>query len=105
MRIGALASGSGTILAALLEAELPIAVVVVARPSPAEKVAAEYGVACEVVLRSDFSKSFDREGYSAQVVEVLERHGVELVVMAGFGTVLSEVVQRAYPHRVMNTPP
>ncbi|HVB05672.1 MAG TPA: phosphoribosylglycinamide formyltransferase [Acidimicrobiales bacterium] len=105
MRIGVLASGSGTILSALLGAELPIAVVVVDRHCPAEKVAADAGVTCEVVLRSDFSKSFDREGYTAAVVGVLEAHAVELVVMAGYGTVLSAAVHRRFPARVMNTHP
>jgi phosphoribosylglycinamide formyltransferase-1 len=33
------------------------------------------------------------------------RHGVELVVMAGFGTVLDKQIHDAYPSRILNTHP
>ena len=39
------------------------------------------------------------------VVEVLQRHGVELVVMAGFGTILEKPVHDAYAGRILNTHP
>lgn len=105
MRIGVLASGTGTILSALLEADLPVAVVIVDRHCQAEKVAEAFGVGCEAVVREDFSASFDRVGYTDKVVDALQRHGVELVVMAGYGTVLDAAVHRAYPDRVLNTHP
>jgi phosphoribosylglycinamide formyltransferase 1 len=105
VRIGVLASGTGSILGALLEAELPIEVVIVDRPCQAQKVAELFGVTSVLVQRDDFSKSFDRAAYTERVVEVLHDYGVELVVMAGFGTVLSAAVHRDYPERVMNTHP
>src|SRR4029079_16437130 len=54
MRVGVLASGSGTILRALVERDLPIVVAVFDRPCGAIDVAAAHGVATEVVERTDF---------------------------------------------------
>ena len=105
MRIGALASGAGTILESLLGADLPIAVVVVDRHCGAEQIAEAAGVPVEAVVRSDFSAGFDREGYSERLVEVLERHDVDLLVMAGFGTIVGKPLHVAYPDRILNTHP
>lgn len=105
MRIGVLASGAGTILEALLEAELPIVVVLVDRPCRAEQVAAAAGVPVERVERRDFTAGFDREGFSAAVVEALAPHAPEVVAMAGFGTILGASFHDAYPGRVLNTHP
>jgi phosphoribosylglycinamide formyltransferase-1 len=105
VRIGVLASGTGTILEALLEAELPVAVVVVDRACGAEKVAERAGVLVVRVERHDFSGSFDRSGYTDTVVEVLSRHRVDVVVMAGYGTVLGPSVHERYPAKVLNTHP
>lgn len=105
MRIGALASGTGTILDALFEAELPIAVVVVDRPCGAEKVAERAGVPVAHVARVDFSPTFDRARYSDVVVAALADHEVDVLVMAGFGTVLGPSIHAAYPGRVLNTHP
>ncbi len=105
MRIGVLASGSGTILQALLEAGLPIVVVVADRPCPALERAEAAGVPAELVARTSFGPDFDRTAYTRRVVETLERHGVELVAMAGFGTILAEPIHEAYPGRIVNTHP
>jgi phosphoribosylglycinamide formyltransferase-1 len=105
VRIGVLASGSGTILEAILQADLPVAVVLVDRPCRATEVAADAGVAAEVVERRSFGKDFDRVAYTNEVVDALERHGAELVVMAGFGTILEKPIHDAFPGRVLNTHP
>ncbi len=105
MRLGVLASGSGTILEALLAAELPVAVVVVDRPCRATEVAEQAGVAAEVVERTSFGPTFDRDAYTHQVVDALKRHEVGLVAMAGFGTVLGRAMQDAYGGRILNTHP
>src|SRR3954447_20959573 len=70
-RIGVLASGSGTILRAMLARDLPIAVVLVDRSCGATEIAEEAGVPVEIVERSDFSKEFDRLAYTERVVEAL----------------------------------
>jgi len=73
MRVGVLASGSGTILRAMLDRRLPIAVVLADRPCGALEIAAGAGIAAELVERTDFTKSFDREGYTKEVVTALDR--------------------------------
>lgn len=103
--LGVLASGSGTILQALLDAELPVAVVVVDRPCPAVERAKVAGVPVEVVERRSFGPEFDRFVYTQQVVHALMRHHVDLVAMAGFGTILDQPVHDAYPGAIVNTHP
>lgn len=105
VRIGVLASGTGTILAALLEADLPVVVVVVDRRCGAEQVAARAGIPVVVVERRDFGATFDRDAFTADVVAGLVEHRVEVVAMAGFGTVLAVGVHEAFPGRVLNTHP
>jgi len=104
-RLGVLASGSGTILQALLEADLPVAVVVVDRSCAAIGRAESAGVAVELVERTSFGDDFDRDGYTHRVVDALKRHEVDLVAMAGFGTILSQEIHDAYPARILNTHP
>jgi len=104
-QIGVLASGSGTILGALLEADLPIVVVVVDRACGAVEVAERRGVAVEVAERRSFGPDFDRLAYTDAIVEILEHHGVDLVAMAGFGTILEKPIHDAFPDRIVNTHP
>ena len=105
MRIGVLASGSGTNLEAILAAQLPVAVVVVDRECRATVVAASYGVPAVVVKRGSFGPSFDREAYTDRVVDALEPYSVDVVAMAGYGTILSKQIHDAYPDRILNTHP
>jgi phosphoribosylglycinamide formyltransferase-1 len=104
-RLGVLASGTGTILAAIVDAGLDVEVVVVDRTCPAEKLAADAGIAVEVVERGSFGADFDRPAYTALVVEALRRHDVATVAMAGFGTVLSAPLFEEFRGRVLNTHP
>ena len=105
MRIGVLASGGGTNLRAILEADLPVVVVVVDRPCGATAVAEERGVPVELVERTSFGPNFDRLDYTHRVVDALERHGVEVVAMAGYGTILDKPIHDAFPGRILNTHP
>jgi phosphoribosylglycinamide formyltransferase-1 len=105
MRIGVLASGSGTILEAIIEAGLPVVVVIVDRRCRALEVAESAGIPAELVGRESFGPDFDRAAYTHRVVDALKRHDVELVPMAGFGTVLAPALFDAYPGRVLNTHP
>ena len=105
MRIGVLASGSGTILQSLLDAGLPIAVVIVDRPCAATGRAEAAGVPAVVVSRTSFGADFDRVAYTHEVVDALARHDVDLVAMAGFGTILEKPIHDAFPDRIVNTHP
>ena len=105
MRIGILASGTGTILQALLDADLPAVVVVVDRPCAATERAERAGVPVEIVERDSFGADFDRLAYTHRVVDALERADVDLVAMAGFGTILDKPIHDRFPKRIVNTHP
>jgi phosphoribosylglycinamide formyltransferase 1 len=105
VRLAVLASGSGTILEAILADGLPVVVVIVDRPCRAIEIAQAAGVAAVVVERDSFGADFDRASYSEKVVAALHEHGVDLVVMAGFGTVFAQPFFDAFDGRVINTHP
>lgn len=108
MRVGVLVSGTGSILEAILGAELPVVLVAADRPCRALDIAECAGIATELVERrafGGFGAGFDRAAYTRELVRVLAAHEVDLVAMAGFGTVLSKEVHDAYPHRILNTHP
>jgi phosphoribosylglycinamide formyltransferase-1 len=52
-----------------------------------------------------FTKSFDREAYSVALAEVLSAERIDLVAMAGFGTIVTGSFHRIFPGRVLNTHP
>jgi phosphoribosylaminoimidazolecarboxamide formyltransferase/IMP cyclohydrolase len=105
VRLGVLASGQGTLLEALLEAGLRISILVADRECRALEVARGAGVPSELVQRESFGPGFDRAAYTRRVVRRLEDSGVDVVAMAGFGTVLSPEIIAAFPGRVLNTHP
>jgi phosphoribosylglycinamide formyltransferase-1 len=103
-RISVLASGSGTLLHAILDQGLTVALAVADRPCRALDIAADHGVPVELVKRTEWGPSFDRAVYGERLVEVLRAHDIDLVVMAGFGTVVPSLTD-AFPGRVLNTHP
>jgi phosphoribosylglycinamide formyltransferase-1 len=104
VRIAVLASGSGTLLDAILSDGIPVALVVVDRPCEATAVATRHGVESVLLERTEWGPSFDRDGYTEQLVKLLETHDIELVVMAGLGTVVPRIVDQ-FAGRVLNTHP
>lgn len=104
-RIGVLASGSGTILEAFLAADLAVVAVIADRDCRAVRIARDAGIPVEVVTRDSFGPDFDRVAYTHRVIDALDRHEVELVAMAGFGTILEKPVHDAYAGRIVNTHP
>lgn len=105
MRVGVLASGSGTILQAMLDRGLPISVVVADRPCGALDIAAAAQVPTELVARTEYGREFDRVAYTHEIIDALGRHDVDLVAIAGFGTILSKPFVDAYGGRAVNTHP
>ena len=105
MRTAVLASGSGTLLDAILSDGIPVDLVVVDRPCAAIDVAERHGVRAVCHERGSFGADFDRDAYTAEVTRVLEDAGIELVVMAGYGTVFGRAIHEAFPHRILNTHP
>jgi phosphoribosylglycinamide formyltransferase-1 len=104
-RCAVLASGSGTILQSMLEADLPIALVLADRPCTALERAERAGIPAELVERRSFGPDFDRDAYTREVVGVLRAYRIDLVAMAGFGTILGQAIHDAYPGAVVNTHP
>lgn len=100
-----LASGGGTILASMVDADLPIAVVIADRPCTALERAERAGIPAELVERTSFGPDFDRDAYTREVVAVLHAYRIDLVAMAGFGTILGQAVHDAYPGAIVNTHP
>jgi phosphoribosylglycinamide formyltransferase-1 len=105
VRLSVLVSGSGTILDAFLEHGLPVAVVAADRPCAALQKAEVAGVPALLVRRDSFGADFDRDTYSKQMADALQSQGVELVAMAGFGTVFSQPMHDVFGGRILNTHP
>lgn len=105
VRVAVLVSGSGTILVTFLADGIPVAVVVADRPCVALEKAERAGVPTALVRRESFGPGFDRDAYSRQVADALRAHDVDLVAMAGFGTILGAPVHDALPGRILNTHP
>jgi phosphoribosylglycinamide formyltransferase 1 len=51
------------------------------------------------------SKGLDRQVYDAMLVEELQRHGAELICLAGFMRLLSGHFVRQFPERILNIHP
>ena len=110
MKIAVLVSGGGTNLQAILESErrgeIPngkVTLVVASKPGVyALERAANFGVETAVVRRKDYATS---EECDTALLSVLKDHGIELVVLAGFLSVLGPSVIAAYPNRILNIHP
>lgn len=99
-----LVSGSGTNLQSMLDAGLPVTLVLSDRPGVAAlDRAAAAGVPTAVVDRAAHLP--DRDAFTRAVVDVLLAHEIELVAMAGFMTILEQAIFDAFPGRVVNTHP
>jgi len=85
-----------------------VRVVIADRPCRAIEVAASASVPAELVDRSrygGFGPSFLRDRYTEAVTDALTAHRIDVVAMAGFGTVLGQAVHDAFPGRILNTHP
>jgi len=110
VKVGVLASGSGTNLQALIHAasrgELgPARIVVVGANVPgcgALERAAQAGIPTFVRSHKDFAT---REDFDRALLDELRRHGVGLVVLAGFMRILTPTLLDVFPHRVVNIHP
>ena len=109
-RIAVLVSGGGTNLQALIDArdrgELPhgeIALVVSNRADAYALVRAERaGIPTEVCPREMGKR---REDFEARLAALLERRGIQMLVLAGFMAILSADFVSRYPERIINVHP
>ena len=108
-RIVVLISGRGTNLAAIIDAvaagTLPVelAAVVCNEPdAPGVGLALQAGHEVTIVHHRDFP---DREQFDAALVEAIDRHDSDLVVLAGFMRILTGGFVRRYRGRLVNIHP
>ena len=109
-RIAVLVSGGGTNLQALIDTQLTeglgggeISLVLASKPGVyALERAAKHGIPSTVLSRKDYP---DIAAYSAALVETLRAASIDLVVLAGFLTIIDEQVFEAFPYRIINVHP
>lgn len=109
LSVGVLASGRGTNLQALLEAEredrLGSASIDLVLSDNEDATALERAERFDTPARFVDPEGLDREAYDQRLVDQLEDAGVDLVVLAGFMRILSPRFLRAFPDRVINIHP
>lgn len=105
MRLAVLVSGTGTILDAMADAGLPVSFVVADRPCRAIEVAEGHGIPASVVERDSFGDDFDRTVYTEKLTAELEAADIDLIAMAGFGTILEQPIYERFAGRILNTHP
>ena len=109
-RVAVLVSGGGTNLQALIDAkargEIPSAefvLVIASKPGVyALERAKRAGIPSTVIARRDYPT---RDTYEAAMLAALDEARVDLIVLAGFLTVLSSDFVSRYPRRILNVHP
>ncbi|MFO1084444.1 MAG: phosphoribosylglycinamide formyltransferase [Reyranellaceae bacterium] len=109
LKVGVLISGRGSNMAALIEAaksadypaEIALVVSNVAE-APGVALARQAGIATAIVSHRGRP---DRETFDRAVSAELERHGVELVVLAGFMRIFSPWFPERWKDRIINIHP
>ena len=106
-RIAVIVSGGGTNLQALIDAQgktLNSGEITLVVSNNADAYALERarkaGIPTEVVL-----KNGDQAAFEEKLKEILNRYGIDLIVLAGFMTVLTETFTACYPKRIINVHP
>jgi phosphoribosylglycinamide formyltransferase-1 len=104
-----LISGSGSNLQAIIDAsekgEIPCRVgIVISNKADAYGLsrARKHGIPTEVVDHKGFAT---REEFDARLAEVIRGSGADLVCLAGFMRILTPVIIRAFPNRILNIHP
>jgi phosphoribosylglycinamide formyltransferase-1 len=108
VRLCVLVSGSGTILEALIAHGVRVSLVGADRPCRGLDVARDAGVEALLIDRAHyggFGSGFDRDRYSKDLTAHLVDTDIDLVAMAGFGTIVTRSFHDAFPDRVLNTHP
>lgn len=110
IKIAVLVSGGGTNLQALIDAQssgaFPEGKITLVLASNQKAYALERaknaGIETAVVSRKSFS---DPAQYDQAIVKTLRDHQIDLVVLAGFLSILGKPVIDAYPERILNIHP
>ncbi|NJN75804.1 MAG: phosphoribosylglycinamide formyltransferase [Synechococcaceae cyanobacterium RL_1_2] len=109
VKLGVLASGSGTnfecVAQAIDRGELQANIEVVIYNNPEAQVKArakKWGIPC---IFLDHRQLTPRTRLDQEIVQIMQAHGVEWVIMAGWMRIVTEVLLTAYPDRVINIHP
>ncbi len=110
MKIGVLASGSGSNLQAIINAiesgeisDSTIAVLICNRKEAyALERAKKHGIPAIYLSGKEFAT---REGYDKKVVEILKEYGVELVVLAGYLRWITPYFVESFKDKILNIHP
>ena len=105
-----LVSGGGTNLQALIDAQSrgelgggQITCVISSKPGVfALERAEKAGIRTRVIVRKEYP---DTAAYSAAMLDAFRAEQADLIVQAGFMTILDETICRAYPNKMMNVHP
>lgn len=108
--VAVLVSGGGTNLQAILESERRgenphgrVTLVVASKPGVyALERAANFGVETAVVERKAYPTQAD---FDKALLDLLHAHGIDVIVLAGFLTVLGPAFTNAYPNAILNVHP
>ena len=109
-KIAVLVSGGGTNLQALIDAQQrgelgagKITLVIASKPGVyALERAAGAGIEGRVLARKDYDSI---AAYSKALADEMTAAGIDLVVLAGFLTIIDEQVYESYPNRILNVHP
>ena len=108
-KIAVLVSGGGTNLQALIDAQGSVLtsgqitlVVSNVRGAYALERAKKAGIATETVIKKECG---GQEGFETKLMELLDANGIEIIVLAGFMTILTERFTSHYPRRILNVHP
>ena len=105
-RIAVLVSGGGTNLQALIDANLQAGEIVLVISSQAGAYAltraANAGIPGVAIERKSFPS---QAAFEEKMISVLNEYGVELIILAGFLTILSADFTAKYPNRILNIHP
>ena len=108
-RIAVLVSGGGTNLQALIDAQGSVLcsgkiALVVSNNADAYALerAKNAGIATEIVLKKQCGS---QAAFEKRLKEILTAHNIDIIVLAGFMTILTENFTAAYPKRILNVHP
>ena len=108
-KIAVLVSGGGTNLQALIDAQGTVLnsgeivlVVSNARGAYALERAKKAGIATETVLKKELGS---QEAFETRLMEVLDANGIDVIILAGFMTILTQRFTSHYPNRILNVHP
>ncbi len=109
LKIAILISGRGSNMMSLLEAckapdfpAIPVIIVSNQSDAPGLQTAQKAGIATATLERSEYSS---RQAYDSALSDILKKHGVEIICLAGFMQILSKDFVEKWHNRILNIHP